>query len=552
VGHEYEGAPRQIPLEEALAILKPLLTDPKVGKLGQNLKYDLTVLRRHGAEIAPVSFDTLIAAHLVDTSRRSHSLDELALRYLGHQTIHYEEVAGKGKEQVTLDRVEVEKVTDYAAEDADVALQLAGRLAGDLEEAGLEELFEEIEMPLLPVLTEMEMRGVRLDTELLGAMSREIESRLASLVSEIHELAGEEFNVASPPQLRRVLFESLELRPTGRRTAKTRKLSTSQEVLEQLAEQHPLPAKVLEYREVAKLKSTYVDALPALVNPETGRLHTSFHQTGAATGRLSSSDPNLQNIPVRTEAGRRIREAFVPEPGWRFLSADYSQVELRVLAHLAEEPALIEAFERGEDIHRRTAALVAGLSPGEVTGEMRSRAKAVNFGILYGMSEFRLAREQGMSREEARAFIEAYFERLPAVREYIEQVQAEVRETGEVRTLFGRLRRFPELRAGSEASGRAGHMAREQALRAAVNTTIQGTAADLMKMAMLAVHRRLRKAAGEARMLLQVHDELLFEAPPGEMEALRGLVREAMEGVYPLAVPLVVDLHEGETWSEAK
>jgi DNA polymerase-1 len=493
-----------------------------------------------------------VAAHLVDSSRRSHSGDELALRYLGHQTIRYEEAAGKGKEQVTLDRVEVEKVTDYAAEDADIALQLAGRLAADLQEAGLEELFEEIEMPLLPVLTEMERNGVRLDTELLGEMSREMGERLASLEAEIHELAGEEFNVASPQQLRRILFEILELQPTGRRTAKTKKLSTSQEVLEQLAEQHPLPAKVLEYREVAKLRSTYVDALPVLVNPETGRLHTSFHQTGAATGRLSSSDPNLQNIPVRTEAGRRIREAFVPEPGWRFLSADYSQVELRVLAHLAEEPALIEAFERGEDIHRRTAALVAGLEPEEVTPEMRSRAKAVNFGILYGMSEFRLAREQHMSREEARNFIEAYFANLPAVREYIDRVHEEVRETGEVRTLFGRLRRFPELRAGSEAAGRANRMAREQALRAAVNTTIQGTAADLMKMAMLAVDRRLKEARGEARMLLQVHDELLFEAPPAEMETLRGLVREAMEGVYPLAVPLVVDLHEGGTWSEAK
>jgi DNA polymerase-1 len=552
VAHDYEGAPGQIPADEALALLEPLLRDPEVPKVGQNAKYDLTVLRRAGSDVAPVAFDTMIAAHLVDSTQRSLSLDHLALRYLGHRTISYEEVAGKGKDQVTLDRVAIERVTDYAAEDADVTLQLAERLERDLREAGLEELFETVEMPLVPVLEEMERHGVRLDTRFLETMSKEMEGRLRDLEKEVHELAGVPFNLASPPQLREILFERLGLQPTGRRTQKTRKLSTSAEVLEQLARQHPLPERVLEYREVAKLKSTYVDALPALVNPETGRVHTSFHQTGAATGRLSSSDPNLQNIPVRTEAGRRIRKAFVPEAGWLFLAADYSQVELRVLAHLAEEPELVRAFERGEDIHRRTAALVAGVPFDEVTSELRTRAKTVNFGILYGMSEFRLAREQGMSREEARDFIEAYFDRVPRVSEYIEQVQEHVRQTGEVTTLLGRIRRFPELLEGSEAAGRTRRPAREQALRAAVNTTIQGTAADLMKKAMIAVHHRLRHEGLAARMLLQVHDELLFESPPGEIEDLKKVVREEMESVYPLRVPLIVDLHTGRDWMEAK
>ena len=390
----------------------------------------------------------------------------------------------------------------------------------------------------------MEHRGVRIDTAHLERMSREMEAGLQRARSEIHALAGVEFNVDSPKQLREVLFDQLGLKPR-RRTAKSRAASTDAQTLEELAAEHPIAVTLLEYRTLAKLKGTYVDALPRLVDPASGRVHTSFHPTGAATGRLSSSDPNLQNIPARTEAGRRIREAFVPEEGFVFLASDYSQVELRVLAHLTGDPELIAAFLAGEDIHRHTAARVFDVHPDLVTDEMRRRAKAVNFGVLYGMSETRLAREQGIPRAEARRFIHAYFDRFALVRDYIDDVREQAQQDAVVRTLFGRVRSFPQLHQ------QVNRAVREQALRAAVNTTVQGTAADLMKLAMLAVARELRDAGLDARILLQVHDELLLEVPAEEVEPTAALVKRAMEGVHRLEVPLIVDQKTGRNWLEA-
>ncbi len=499
-----------------------------------------------------IAFDTLIAAQLLDPGRTtSHRLDDLATRYLGVGMIPYSEVSRSGGAEQTLDQVGIAAVARYAVEDAVVALRLVAPLEAKLREEGLWPLFAEIEMPLVAILEEMEHQGVRIDVERLAAMGREIDAEMARLEGEIFELAGHPFNVSSPPQLRTVLFDELKLQPTGRKTTKTKAHSTSQEDLEALAEDHPLPAKVLDYRELAKLKGTYVDALPKLVDPRDGRVHTQFHQLGAATGRLSSSDPNLQNIPIRTPIGKRIREAFVPEPGSIFISADYSQMELRILAHLSGDPELGEAFRRDLDIHRYTAALVTGVPLEEVTAEMRSRAKAVNFGIIYGMSEFRLAREQGLSREDARSFIDAYFKRYPKVKGYLDSVMAEVQRTGQVRTLFGRIRRFPELRDATGQGMRLPRAQRDGLLRQAVNAPIQGTAADIVKKAMADVAARLAADRLSARLLLQVHDELLLECPEREAAATLVAVRESMEGAARLSVPLKVDARTGGTWAAA-
>ncbi|MBZ5638990.1 MAG: DNA polymerase I [Acidobacteriia bacterium] len=543
VGHDYLGVPEQLPLATVREVLGPLLADPAVGKIGQNLKYDLHVLRRHGLPVEGWRLDTMVAAFLLEPDRPTFNLDGLARDLLAYETIRYEDVAGSGARQSTLDRVDVARVTEYAAEDADVTLRLAEVLEPRLVEMGLDVLYREVDGPLLPVLARMEAYGIRVDVGRLAAMSAEMGEALDRARREIHALAGAPFNVDSPKQLREVLFERLGMKP-GRRTAKSGVASTDASTLEDLAGEHEIARRILEYRELAKLKGTYVDALPELVNPETGRVHTSYHPTGAATGRLSSSDPNLQNIPARTPMGRRIRSAFVPAEGWVFLASDYSQVELRVLAHLSGDPELISAFRAGEDIHRRTAARIFGVDPALVTDEMRRRAKAVNFGVLYGMSEGRLAREQGISRADAKRFIEAYFERFRAVRAYIERVRDDARRTREVRTFFGRVRFFPDL------SGRAGRAAEEAALRAAVNTTVQGTAADLMKMAMLRVDAALSGAGLRTRMLLQVHDELLLEAPEEELGRVEPLVRKLMEEVHPLEVPLLVDGKTGASWMD--
>jgi DNA polymerase-1 len=544
-GHTYLGAPDQLSLEVVQEILGPLLADGSVGKIAQNLKFDLHVLRRHGMPVEGWQLDTMVAAFLLQSDRHSYKMDVLSEEYLGYAPIPYEQIAGKGARQITMNLIDVERVSTYAAEDADVTLRLALTLQPRLVTAGLQELYDTVDGPLLPMLARMEARGIGIDVEMLAAMSTEIDKLLSEHRLKIHQLADTEFNVDSPKQLREVLFDKLGFKPR-RKTAKSKVASTDHQTLEELAEEHEIAQVLLAYRELAKLKGTYVDALPKLVNPETGRVHTSYHPTGAATGRLSSSDPNLQNIPVRTEAGRRIREAFVPRPGYRFLASDYSQVELRVLAHLCGDPDLISAFRAGEDIHRHTAASVAGVPLREVDDIMRQRAKAVNFGILYGMSSTRLAREQGMTREEASAFIEAYFDRFGAVRTYIETIRELAMSEGAVRTLFGRVRYFPQLHQGVHRG------LREQALRAAVNTTIQGTAADLMKMAMLQVEDALQAAKSPARILLQVHDELMLEVPEDSLDETERIVRDAMEGVYKLAVPLKVDQKVGQNWAEVK
>ena len=543
VGHAYLGAPDQLDLDDIRDRLAPLLADPAVKKVGQNLKYDSHVLRRHGLPVEGWELDTMVAAFLLEPDRQTFNMDALAAYYLGHETIKYTSLVGTGAKQITLDQVSVEHVAQYAAEDADVTRRLADVLAPKLAAAGVEEVWKTIDGPILPILIRMESTGIRIDVEALRALSREMDVALDQERRGIHTLAGRPFNVDSPKQLREVLFGSLGLAP-GKKTAKSGEFSTDASTLEELAEEHEIARRLLAYRELSKLKGTYVDTLPGLVHPATGRVHTSYHPTGAATGRLSSSDPNLQNIPARSAVGLRIRSAFVPEPGWTFLASDYSQVELRVLAHLCGDEGLTAAFQAGEDIHRVTAAKVFGVAHDAVTDDMRRRAKAVNFGILYGMSETRLARDQGMSRAEARAFIAAYFDRFKNIKAYIEGVRAEAMREGQVRTLFGRLRAFPALRS----RGHRGEV--EQALRAAVNTTIQGTAADLMKLAMQRVDRALAKEGLRSRMLLQVHDELLLEVPEDEVEVARVLVREAMENVHPLRVPLAVDQKVGGDWRE--
>jgi DNA polymerase-1 len=543
VGHHYMGMPEQIPLPEAMAILRPLLEDASVGKVGHDLKHTRIVLERAGVKLQGITFDTMIASYLIDPIAK-HGLEDLAAEHLGTRTLRYEDVAGKGAKQRPAAELEVEELRDYGAACADLTWQLSELLAPRLEESGQRRLLEEMELPLLEVLAGMERAGVQIDVGYLGKMSREFQKELDRLQGEIFELAGHEFNIQSPRQLATILFDELGLEST-RKTAKTKSRSTGQEALEELAAEHDVPRLVLEYRGLSKLKSTYVDALPALVHPDTGRLHTSFNQAVAATGRLSSSDPNLQNIPVRTEQGRRIRRAFVTAPGCRLVVADYSQVELRILAHMTGDPSLLEAFRRGEDIHATTAAKVFGVPLEQVSGEMRSRSKAVNFGILYGMGPHRLARSQSMTFQEAKQFIADYFLHFVGVKEYIERVSEEAKESGKVSTLFGRVRYLPDIQSSNR-------VAREAAMRAAVNTTIQGTAADLIKMAMVNVDRELRRQDLKARMILQVHDELVLEAPEKEVPAVQELLVACMEGAHKLDAPLVVDTGVGDNWLEAK
>jgi DNA polymerase-1 len=541
VGHRYLGVPAQLDRKLVLEKLRPLLAGEKPEKIAQNAKYDLLVLRRAGVEVKGLVCDTMLASYLGNPAAKSHGLDNLAADLLGYRTISFSEVAGKGKTQVGFEEVEVEKATVYAAEDADITLRLALKLEPLLAETGQRKLFDEVELPLVAVLADMEWTGVRIDGDFLRGLSRSMEKRLALLEKEIHELAGRSFNVGSPRQLGEVLFEHLKL-ARGKKT-KTG-WSTDVEVLTTLAEDNPIAARVLDYRSMAKLKSTYCDALPKLVHPETGRIHTSFNQTITATGRLSSSDPNLQNIPIRTEEGRRIREAFIPAPGNRLLAADYSQVELRILAHLADEPVLKDSFAHGEDIHTRTASEIFGLSLEMVTPEMRRRAKTINFGVLYGMSAFGLAKALGIGRAEAQNYIDSYFARYPKVLEFIEERKAEARRDLYVTTLLGRRCAVPEIASKNGA-------VRGYAERNAVNYPLQGSAADIIKVAMVHIHRRLALEGLNAKMVLQVHDELIFDVPEAELAAVEALVRQEMEGAADLTVPLVVDIGIGNNWSEA-
>jgi DNA polymerase-1 len=541
LGHTYLTAPPALAESELVASLGALLADGSVAKHAHDLKTLDHLLRRRGLAVENWGLDTKLAAFVLHSGRSNYALSTLAETYLGRTLTPRDELTGTGTKRRGFDEVEVDAATAYLAATADAVFDMAARLRADLDEGELARLYDEMDAPLLPLLAQMEQRGIRIDVDRLATMSAEMDGRLQTLTTEIHTQAGHEFNVDSPKQLREVLFDELGLKP-GKKTAKSKVASTDAQTLEEL--DHPIAAKLLVYRELSKLKGTYVDALPRLVHSDTGRVHTSYQPTGAATGRLSSNDPNLQNIPARTAEGRRIRSAFVPAEGMLFLASDYSQVELRVLAHLTGDEELTAAFQAGEDIHRYTAAQVFGVVPDLVTDSMRTSAKAVNFGILYGMSEFRLAREQGMKRAEAKRFIQIYFERFARVRDYIETVREQALRDGAVRTLFGRVRWFPQLRQ------RISRVAQEQALRAAVNTTIQGTAADLMKMAMLAVDRELTAAGSGARVLLQVHDELLLEVPEGEIDETAVTVRGAMEDVHPFTVPLAVDQKTGQSWEE--
>ncbi len=547
VAHDYMGAPEQLSLETVLERLRPLLEDPKLPKHGQNIKYDKIVLDRAGLAMEGIAFDTMLASYVLNPSRRGHGMDEIAREFLNVQPMSYKDVAGTGAKERPFSEVEIETATRYSAEDADVTFALMEALGPLLDEGGLRPLFDELEMPLIPILSAMEEAGVLIDLDLMGEMGKSLDIQLEAALERIHEAAGAEINPNSPIQLREILFDKLQLHkqaPPGVIKKTKTGMSTAADVLERLAPLHPLPQEVLAYRELSKLQSTYVQALPKLVHPETGRIHTSFNQSVAATGRLSSADPNLQNIPIRTELGRQIRRAFIPAPGMKMLSADYSQVELRILAHLSGDEVLTEAFHAGEDIHTRTALEVFGVLPGTVTDDMRRMAKAVNFGVVYGLSPFGLSQNIGVPVEEARRFIDGYFERYAGVRAYIDRTLAEARKKGYVETLRGRRRPIPDI-------NHSNHNLRGFAERTAVNTTVQGSAADIIKQAMIDIHPRLIGEGFKSRMIIQVHDELVFEGPPKEMKKLAALVKEKMEGAAKLSVPLDVETHTGDNWDEA-
>jgi DNA polymerase-1 len=543
MGHNYLGAPEQLSRDVVLERLQSVLADPTIEKIGQNIKYDWMVLRRHGVDLAGVDFDTMVASYLINPGKRAHGLDQIALDYLGHKNITYAEVAGKGKAAVTFDQVTLEKAVPYACEDADITMAAHDEFVPLLQERGLTDLMKQVEMPLLPVLLGMEMAGVCVDRDRLRDLSTSFAGQLDILEQQIYENAGEAFNVNSSQQLGRILFEKLDL-PVQKKTKKKTGYSTDVEVLTKLARSHELPALVLRHRTLAKLKSTYADALLEMIHAETGRIHTSFNQTVAATGRLSSSDPNLQNIPIRTEEGREIRKAFVPREGWTFLSADYSQIELRILAHCSEDPILIQAFKDDEDIHTRTAAEVFQVFPQMISDDLRRQAKAINFGIIYGMSAYGLARELEISNKMAQTYIDHYFARYQGVKAFIDNTIETAHDTRQTSTLLGRIRQLPDIASTNRN-------VRQFAERTAINTPIQGTAADLIKLAMIDVDRTLRKKRMKTTMLLSVHDEIIFEVPPEEIDDANALVREEMEGVWDLAVPLKVNVACGQNWAEA-
>ncbi len=535
--------------DDTLKKLRPVLESPAVAKINQNIKYDMQVLRRHGIGLAGVAGDPMVADYLLHAGERSHSMEILADKHLQHQVIPVADLIGSGKKQRSMVEIPTAKVASYAGEDADVAWRLGELLELQLDsEPSLRQLYDDLEIPLIEVLAELEHNGIRLDVALLNKMSVEMTRQLADLEREIHRLAGREFNIASLKQLRQVLFDELKL-PRKGRTMITGEASTDQETLEKLAKEgHPLPQKLVEHRQIAKLKGTYVDALPALVTPETGRIHASFNQTVAATGRLSASDPNLQNIPVRSEQGEQIRQAFLPEPGWHLLKADYSQIELRLLAHFSGDQEMQRAFADDQDIHARVAAQIFNVGEAEVTGAMRRAAKTVNFGVIYGISAFGLAQRLEIAKEEAAKFIDAYFARYPKVLGYQQDLLQKCRERGYVSTILGRRRTIHGIRALSS------YKQRNQPEREAVNMEIQGSAADLIKVAMLNIYRRLGREKRQARMLLQIHDELVFEVPPGELNEVARLVREEMTAALAdrLHVPLKVDVSVGPNWLDVK
>ena len=530
-------------LSDALKDLRALLEDPTIGKTAQNAKFDVLVLRGAGVRVRGVEFDTMLASYVLDPGRRSHSLDALAFEFLEHTMISYEALCGRGKTELPFDVVPLDAARDYSCEDADMTWRLREVFAAQLETAGMTRLFEEIEMPLVDVLADMEWAGVAIDVAWFGSLKERFQRERQRVEEEIFVEAGERFNINSNPQLRTILFEKLQL-PIKKKTATGP--STDASVLQELVDEgHTLPTLLMEYRELAKLESTYLDTLPAVIHPRDKRLHTSFNQTVAATGRLSSSDPNLQNIPIRRELGRDIRRGFVPRAGWKFLGADYSQIELRLLAHLSHDPAFVRAFASGGDIHRETAAIIFGVPVETVTSEMRARAKTINFATIYGQGAHALSRQLKIANAEAKEFISTYFERFRGVREYLDSMVEMAKVRGYVETIFHRRRYIPELKERNFNIRAFGE-------RVATNAPIQGSAADLIKIAMIRIHKVLAEQQLESRMLLQVHDELVFECPVGELDVLTALVRHEMESAATLDVPLVVDVGIGDNWLETK
>ncbi|MEZ8199989.1 DNA polymerase I [Vibrio splendidus] len=544
VAHDYLDAPQQLDRDWVLEQLKPILEDDAQAKVGQNLKYDMSVLARYGIEIKGIKHDTMLASYVFNSVGGKHDMDSLALRFLQHSCISFEQIAGKGKKQLTFNQIELGEASPYAAEDADVTLRLHNRLMENIEQdEKLKTIYEEIEVPLIPVMSRIERTGVFIDDMLLGAQSQEIAVRLDELEQKAYEIAEQEFNMNSPKQLQAILFEKMGL-PVIKKTPSGAP-STNEEVLQELALDYPLPKLIIEYRGLAKLKSTYTDKLPKMINAETGRVHTSYHQAVTATGRLSSTDPNLQNIPIRNEEGRRIRQAFVAQHGWKILAVDYSQIELRIMAHLSGDKALLEAFQQGKDIHAATAAEIIGVAIDQVTTEQRRRAKAVNFGLIYGMSAFGLAKQLGIPRGEAQHYMDTYFERYPGVMQYMEDTRSAASEQGFVETIYGRRLHLPEIQSRNG-------MRRKAAERAAINAPMQGTAADIIKKAMLLVDEWIQaEGDGRVKLLMQVHDELVFEVQESALAEIESKVQELMESAADLEVPLVAEAGHGDNWDQA-
>ncbi|WP_415902355.1 DNA polymerase I [Neptuniibacter sp. QD29_5] len=543
VAHDYMGAPEQISRDVLLTKLKPLLESEDHKKIGQHIKYDMNVLARYDIDLKGVAFDTMLESYVLNSTATRHDMDSLADRYLGVKTVKFEEIAGKGKKQLTFNQIELEQAAPYAAEDADITLRLHQAIDSQLsQDETLSKVFNEIEKPLIPVLSRIERNGALVDASMLGEQSIELAARMVELEREAYDIAGKEFNLASPKQLQQILFEELNI-PVIKKTPKGAP-STAEEVLQELALEYPLPKLILEHRSLSKLKSTYTDKLPLMISPSTGRIHTSYHQAVTATGRLSSTDPNLQNIPVRTQEGRRIRHAFIAPEGYKVVAADYSQIELRIMAHLSQDQGLLDAFSKGADIHRATAAEVFKVELDQVSDDQRRSAKAINFGLIYGMSAFGLAKQLGIARKDAAQYIEHYFETYPGVQHYMDDIRTKAQEQGYVETLFGRRLYLPEIKAKNA-------MRRQAAERTAINAPMQGTAADIIKRAMVTVDAWLAESDFDVRMIMQVHDELVFEVREDQVDAFVAEVKDQMAGAADLDVPLLVEAGVGENWEQA-
>ena len=543
VAHDYEGAPEQLSRELVLEKLRPLLEDVNKAKLGQNLKYDKNILANYGIELNGIQHDSMLQSYILDSTASRHDMDSLALKYLQRTTTHYEDVAGKGIKQIPFNQVSIEQAAPYAAEDADITLQLHQNFWRELQRnKKLQHIYETIEIPLISVLSHVERNGVMVDAEMLTQQSHELASRMSEIEQEAHDLAKQTFNISSPKQIQEILYEDMQL-PVLAKTPKGQP-STAESVLQELAQDYDLPRLILDYRSLNKLKTTYTDKLPGQISSITGRVHTSYHQAVAATGRLSSSDPNLQNIPIRTEEGRRIRQAFISASNCVLLAADYSQIELRIMAHLSKDKGLLEAFSHNEDIHKKTAAEVFAIKPDEVSEEQRRAAKAINFGLIYGMSPFGLAKQLGIRRNEAKEYVDRYFEHYPDVKNYMEITREQAREQGYVETVFGRRLYLPEINARNAAR-------RQYAERTAINAPMQGTAADIIKRAMIDIEVWLNKEHPDVKLIMQVHDELVFEVPEGKVETLEPEIRNIMTRAAELSVPLLVDIGTGKNWDAA-